>query len=99
MANNYTEKKKISNKKHDDAHFKYQSVKLKIEEYEQLKRAVEVSGESMNGFIRAAIMHRVNNLNNFKSTGNADRLPHSDDETSNITREALDVLAAICGDN
>lgn len=98
MSNSYTEKKKISNKKHDDAHFKYQSVKLKIEEYEQLKAAVEDSGESMNGFIRAAIMHRVNNYKSTES-GKADSVPPSDDETSNITREALDVLAAICRDN
>ena len=33
--------KQLSNKKHDSTHFKYQSVKLKIGEYEHLKKAVE----------------------------------------------------------
>lgn len=51
--------KQLSNKKHDSTHFKYQSVKLKITEYDRLKQAVEVSGEKMNGFLRAAIMDRV----------------------------------------
>ncbi|MEZ3453607.1 MAG: hypothetical protein K1W17_04475 [Oscillospiraceae bacterium] len=48
-----------SNKKYDKAHFKYQSVKLKISEYEKLKKALEVSKEPMNTFLRAAIMKRV----------------------------------------
>lgn len=48
-----------ANKKHDQTHFKYQSVKLKISEYEKLKEAVEISKEPMNGFLRAAIMDRV----------------------------------------
>ena len=48
-----------SNKKHDKANFKYQSVKFKISEYEKLKKAVDVSGEPMNGFLRSAIMNRV----------------------------------------
>ncbi len=46
-------------KKHDSTHFKYQSVKLKISEYEKLKKAVEISKEPMNGFLRSAIMERV----------------------------------------
>ena len=54
-----SEAKMKANKKHDDAHFKYQSVKLKIEEYEELKAAVEQSGETMNGFLRAAIMEKI----------------------------------------
>lgn len=48
-----------SNKKYDKAHFKYQSVKLKISEYEKLKEALEVSKEPMNTFLRTAIMERV----------------------------------------
>ena len=48
-----------SNKKYDKAHFKYQSVKLKISEYEMLKEALEVSKEPMNTFLRTAIMKRV----------------------------------------
>lgn len=51
--------KQLSNKKHDSTHFKYQSVKLKIGEYEHLKKAVEVSGEKTNSFLRTAIMNRV----------------------------------------
>lgn len=52
--------KMASNKKHDSTHFKYQSVKLKITEYELLKKAVELSKEPMNTFLRTAIMRRVN---------------------------------------
>ena len=52
--------KQLSNKKHDSTHFKYQSVKLKIGEYEYLKKAVELSEEPMNTFLRTAIMQRVN---------------------------------------
>lgn len=48
-----------SNKKHDKAHFKYQTVKMKISEHETLKKAVEISGETTNGFMRKAIMNRV----------------------------------------
>lgn len=48
-----------SNKKHDKTHFKYQTVKLKISEYEKLKEALEVSKEPMNTFLRSAIMKRV----------------------------------------
>lgn len=50
-----------ANKKHDQAHFKYQSVKLKISEYEQLKKAVDISKEPMNAFLRSAIMQKVSN--------------------------------------
>ena len=49
-----------ANKKHDSTHFKYQSVKLKIGEYENLKKAVDLSKEPMNTFLRTAIMQRVN---------------------------------------
>ncbi len=48
-----------ANKKYDKAHFKYQSVKLKISEYEKLKEALETSKEPMNTFLRTAIMKRV----------------------------------------
>lgn len=51
--------KMAANKKHDQSHFKYQSVKLKISEYEKLKKAVEVSKEPMNAFLRSAIMQKV----------------------------------------
>ena len=46
-------------KKHDKTHFKYQSVKLKITEYEALKKAVDISQEPMNSFLRSAIMSKV----------------------------------------
>lgn len=48
-----------ANKKYDSIHFKYQSVKLKAKEYEQLKKAVDLSKEPMNSFLRTAIMQRV----------------------------------------
>lgn len=48
-----------ASKKHDQAHFKYQSVKLKISEYNKLKEAVTISKEPMNGFLRSAIMDKV----------------------------------------
>ena len=48
-----------SNKRHDKKHFKYQTVKLKISEYEKLKEAIEVSKIPMNTFLRAAIMKKV----------------------------------------
>ena len=48
-----------ASKKHDSTHFKYQSVKLKITEYERLKKAVDISGTPMNAFLRSAIMHKV----------------------------------------
>lgn len=54
-----SESKMKSNKKYDKAHFKYQTVKLKISEYEKLKEALEVSKEPMNTFLRTAIMKRV----------------------------------------
>ena len=48
-----------SNKRYDKKHFKYQTVKLKISEYEKLKEALEVSKEPMNTFLRTAIIKRV----------------------------------------
>lgn len=48
-----------SNKKHDKTHFKYQSVKLKIREYERLKEAVQMSKIPMNSFLREAIADKV----------------------------------------
>lgn len=51
-----------ANKKHDQTHFKYQSVKLKMSEYEQLKEAVEISKEPMNTFLRSAIMKKVSDF-------------------------------------
>lgn len=51
--------KQASNKKYDKANFKYQSVKLKISEYERLKQAVELSKTPTNSFLRAAIMQKV----------------------------------------
>lgn len=48
-----------ASKKHDSTHFKYQSVKLKITEYERLKKAVDISGTPMNAFLRSAIMQKV----------------------------------------
>lgn len=49
-----------ANKKHDKTHFKYQTVKLKIREYERLKEAVLVSKIPMNAFLREAIANKVN---------------------------------------
>lgn len=48
-----------SNKKYDQTHSKYQTVKMRISEYEAMKKAVEISGETTNGFMRKAIMDRV----------------------------------------
>lgn len=48
-----------SNKKHDKTHFKYQSVKLKMSEYEALKQAIEIAEMPMNSFLRSAIMCKV----------------------------------------
>lgn len=48
-----------ANKRYDKVHFKYQTVKLKLSEYEKLKEALEVSKEPMNTFLRSAIMKRV----------------------------------------
>ena len=51
--------KMAANKKHDQTHFKYQSVKLKISEYKKLKEAVERSEEPLNTFLRSAILTKV----------------------------------------
>lgn len=48
-----------ANKKYDKAHFKYQSVKLKMAEYEALKQAIEIAEMPMNSFLRSAIMCKV----------------------------------------
>lgn len=48
-----------ANKKYDKEHFKYQSVKLKMSEYEALKQAVEIAEMPMNSFLRSAIMCKV----------------------------------------
>ncbi|MDE5576567.1 MAG: hypothetical protein K2J11_04190 [Oscillospiraceae bacterium] len=48
-----------ANKKYDKAHFKYQSVKLKMTEYEALKQAIEIAEMPMNSFLRSAIMCKV----------------------------------------
>ena len=48
-----------ASKKHDSTHFKYQSAKRKITEYERLKKAVDISGTPMNAFLRSAIMQKV----------------------------------------
>lgn len=50
---------RAANKKYDSVHFKYQSVKLKISEYELLKKAIENSKIPMNTFLRSAIMTKV----------------------------------------
>ena len=72
--------KQLSNKKHDSTHFKYQSVKLKIGEYEHLKKAVEVSGEKTNSFLRTAIMNRVGEYVPEALNGSAE--PEAPDETA-----------------
>lgn len=48
-----------ANKKYDKEHFKYQSVKLKMSEYEALKQAIEIAEMPMNSFLRSAIMCKV----------------------------------------
>lgn len=45
--------------KHDAAHYKYQSIKFRIDEHERLQKAVSASDKSLNGFCRAAIMQEV----------------------------------------
>ncbi len=54
-----TKSQMAANKKYDKTHFKYQSVKLKMAEYEALKQAVEISETPMNTFLRSAIMSKV----------------------------------------
>ena len=61
-----SEKKKKSNKRHDETHFKYRSVKFKIDEFERLCMAVETSGETVNGFMRSAIMEKADKVLNNK---------------------------------
>ncbi len=51
--------KSEANKRHDDKHFKYQTVKMKLEEHEQMKRAVDILGVPANNFMRTAIMDAV----------------------------------------
>ncbi len=50
---------RAANKKYDKAHFKYQTVKMKLSEYELLKEAIEASKIPMNTFLRSAIMTKV----------------------------------------
>ncbi len=51
--------KRISNDKYDAKHFKYQTVKMKVEEHEQLRQAIAAAGVPANNFMRAAIMAAV----------------------------------------
>lgn len=48
--------------KHDAAHYKYQSIKFRIDEHERLQKAVNASDKSLNGFCRAAIMQEVDRV-------------------------------------
>ena len=48
--------------KHDAAHYKYQSIKFRIDEHERLQKAVSTSDKSLNGFCRAAIMQEVDRV-------------------------------------
>ncbi|MCI9409845.1 MAG: hypothetical protein HFJ89_08525 [Oscillospiraceae bacterium] len=61
-----------SNKKHDKTHFKYQSVKLKLSEYEALKKAIEISKIPMNTFLRSAIMCKVAEYVDYNEDGEKD---------------------------
>ncbi len=61
-----------SNKKHDKTHFKYQSVKLKLSEYEALKKAIEISKIPMNTFLRSAIMCKVAEYVDYNADGEKD---------------------------
>ena len=54
-----SEKKKASNKKHDMDHFEYWSVKLKKGQKAQIQAAAAAVGESLNGYIIAAIAERM----------------------------------------
>ena len=48
--------------KHDAAHYKYQSIKFRIDEHERLQKAASASDKSLNGFCRAAIMQEVDRV-------------------------------------
>ena len=61
-----------SNKKYDKEHFKYQSVKLKLSEYETLKKAIEISKMPMNTFLRSAIMCKVAEYVDYNADGEKD---------------------------
>lgn len=59
MARAYTEKRKASNAKWDAANLKRLSLAVKIEIYDRMKSRIDETGESMNGFITAAILEKL----------------------------------------
>lgn len=71
MAN--AEKIRASKDKYDAAHFKYQTVKMKISEHEQLRQAVALLGVPANTFMRDAIMQAVE-----RALQDADEIPSAD---------------------
>lgn len=62
MARTYTEKRKASNAKWDAANLKRMSLALRLDLYERLKAHLDVTGESANGFINAAIADKLDSI-------------------------------------
>lgn len=59
MAAKYTEKKRESNARWDAANLKRMSLAVKIDIYDRMKSRIDETGESMNGFITAAILEKL----------------------------------------
>lgn len=55
----YTEKRKASNAKWDSANLKRLSCALNLKLYERMKAHTDATGESVNGFISAAVTEKL----------------------------------------
>ena len=55
MPRAYTEKRKASNKKWDEANLKRMSLAVSCDRYERMKEYTMKTGESINGFVNRAI--------------------------------------------
>ena len=60
-----TEKKKASNAKWDNANLKRMSLAIPITLYERITIHIAETGETMNGFIKAAITDRLDSRDSF----------------------------------
>ena len=58
----YSEKQYAASVKYKAAKIKRVPLDMQISEYDQLKRAATVNGETVNGFIKAAIRDRLAKL-------------------------------------
>lgn len=55
----YSEKKKAYNTDYTKSHYKRISLILDFDTYDKIKLAASLSGESINGYIKAAILARL----------------------------------------